>query len=56
MTLVGYFKDTLPNQYHYFSLQTNKENYGQFIYDVFGLGHGLANLGNIEKKEPYLNI
>ncbi|SKB66608.1 hypothetical protein [Maribacter arcticus] len=42
------FKDNSTNQYHY-SLSTNKEIYGQIIYDVSGR-LVWQNLGNIEKK------
>lgn len=42
------FKDNSTNQYHY-SLSTNKEIYGQIIYDVSGR-QVWQNLGNIEKK------
>lgn len=42
------FKDNSTNQYHY-SLSTNKEIYGQIIYDVSGR-QVWQNSGNIEKK------
>lgn len=42
------FKDNSTNQYHY-SLSTNKEIYGQIIYDVSGK-QVWQNSGNIEKK------
>ena len=42
------FKDNFTNQYHY-SLSTNKEIYGQIIYDVSGR-QIWQNSGNIEKK------
>ncbi len=42
------FKDSSTNQYHY-SLSTNKEIFGQIIYDVSGK-QVWRNSGNIEKK------
>lgn len=42
------FKDNSTNQYHY-SLSTNKEIFGQIIYDVSGR-QVWQNSGNIEKK------
>jgi hypothetical protein len=42
------FKDNSTNQYHY-SLSTNKEIYGQIIYDVSGR-QVWQNSGDIEKK------
>ena len=42
------FKDNSTNQYHY-SISTNKEIFGQIIYDVSGR-QVWQNSGNIEKK------